>query len=434
MAKGEKTVNPATAHLKSQKAAALKKSKAAVQAQRSERLATRNPERLQRRADELKQVRDAQGGVLPGKEKQELERLEKEVAAIWKARGEEGGGRGGSDGGSGRGGRGSDGRGRGNDRGRGRGDGRGGGMLGKRRRDNDFDDEHDHHSESSDTDPEVRSIPMPRDTPPPIPPRRHKHNPNTEPIANPRMPHALPSKPPAAVPVQAQTTYSSAPQIRDLRKEATAKFIPSVVSSKLRKIPNAAGGKGGDGVLLEPEEVDRLEQAGYMGQKEAHRVTETTGEDIQDNEEDEDERFEREMRELEEESRRTEQDMRAANAATAVRHELRDAGRRDAEHAADAAEEEAGYNMLADAAEEEESEDDLMNLQIPSKNQRAAAPLMEEGMRDAERAAAEAEKEAEYSMMADAAASGKRLDDIAPQQAERRLRLVEIEDVDDDEW
>jgi hypothetical protein len=57
-----------------------------------------------------------------------------------------------------------------------------------------------------------------------------------------------------------KTTYESAPQIRDLRKEAVNRFVPDVV----RKKQQAAKG-GPAGRLLEPEEMDRLEAEGYLG-------------------------------------------------------------------------------------------------------------------------------------------------------------------------
>lgn len=63
---------------------------------------------------------------------------------------------------------------------------------------------------------------------------------------------SLPPKPVAAV----QKVYESAPQVRDLRKEATQKFVPSTVKRKI----DASKGKG---KLLEEEEVERLEKEGY---------------------------------------------------------------------------------------------------------------------------------------------------------------------------
>ena len=154
--------------------------------------------------------------------------------------------------------------------------GRGGyGGLGKRGR----DERGEEGSSGSETDESVRRIPWPRDTPPPIPtqqrrerdgPGRHSTNANSEPLgAERRFPDrtepnqneetvpdtALPAKPAPAT----RTTYESAPQVRDLRKEATARFVPQVVRKKI----DATKGKGGK--LLEEEEVEALEKEGYGG-------------------------------------------------------------------------------------------------------------------------------------------------------------------------
>ena len=143
--------------------------------------------------------------------------------------------------------------------------GRGGyGGLGKRGR------EDQEESSGSGTDESVRRIPWPKDTPPPIPRQRHdrpRHptNANSELLgADRRLPqgqelpdeekvpdHTLPPK--SAV----RTTYESAPQVRDLKKEATARFVPTAVRRKI----DATKGKGG--TLLEEEEVERLEKEGY---------------------------------------------------------------------------------------------------------------------------------------------------------------------------
>ncbi|KAJ6151253.1 hypothetical protein N7470_007847 [Penicillium chermesinum] len=52
------------------------------------------------------------------------------------------------------------------------------------------------------------------------------------------------------------TTYEAKPEIRDLRQEAVSRFIPAAVRAKQDSIR-------GHGKLLEPEEMDRLEKAGY---------------------------------------------------------------------------------------------------------------------------------------------------------------------------
>ena len=148
--------------------------------------------------------------------------------------------------------------------------GRGGGVLGKRRRD-------DVESSDSDVPDDVKSIPMPRDTPPPIAKevldkwyqtRRERlglnrdrdnagrgTNANTTPLGDNgrRIGGAGPTQIP---PVEVKTVYEAKPIIRDLRKEAVS-FVPAAVRVKMEK------GKGVGG-LVEPEEADRLEKEGYM--------------------------------------------------------------------------------------------------------------------------------------------------------------------------
>ncbi|KAL8932612.1 MAG: hypothetical protein Q9211_006215, partial [Gyalolechia sp. 1 TL-2023] len=81
----DRALNPAAAQLKADKARALKKSKAAVSAQRTERLAQRNPSRLERQISDLKAAA-ANGGDLNAREKKQLEDLERQLAAVKKAR------------------------------------------------------------------------------------------------------------------------------------------------------------------------------------------------------------------------------------------------------------------------------------------------------------------------------------------------------------
>jgi hypothetical protein len=227
MPKDRSTLNPATAALKATKSRAIKKSRAAQHAQRSEKLARRNPHRLQRQIDSLVEERERNGGVLRPRDKEMLEKLEREVGAVRRARERMGvedepvrdreEWRGGDE----------------------RGQRGGGGVLGKRRRDGQRVRE-----DESDTDPEAREIPMPKDVEnmPPIPRRR---------------PHHFQKDRPAPEPAPAQTVYSSAPQIRNLQKEAVSRFLPSSVASKI------AATKGVPGKLLEPEEADALEKSGY---------------------------------------------------------------------------------------------------------------------------------------------------------------------------
>jgi hypothetical protein len=147
------------------------------------------------------------------------------------------------------------------------GGGRGGGVLGKRRRENG------ESSEDDDIPDDVKSIPMPRDTPPPIPKaildkwyqkRRERMgqnrdaggtNANTTPLGqNDRIAAAAPTPP-----VEAKTVYEAKPIIRDLRKEAVS-FVPAAVRAKLDKSKGIGG-------LVEPEEADRLEKEGYMNMR-----------------------------------------------------------------------------------------------------------------------------------------------------------------------
>ncbi|EON66389.1 hypothetical protein W97_05486 [Coniosporium apollinis CBS 100218] len=295
----DRTLNPAAAQRKAEKQKALKKGKQQVQAQRNERLAKKNPARLQREIEGLKELEQS-GGLKP-RDKQTLEGLEKELRAVQKARealgdaaptfstrpprregeGEGEGFRGG--------------------RGGGGGGGRERAILGKRRRDGSPVGRA-HRDDSSETDEDVRSIPMPRDTPPPLPvsARQRSRNPNEEPLGSgsgARVPHALPPKP------VAQTVYASAPVVRDLRKEA-ARFMPAAVAQKMKAAK-------GEGRLLEAEELERLERAGYGDARRAGEEAEREkGGGMMDAEvemgdanlAEEEAAFERELREVEAES------------------------------------------------------------------------------------------------------------------------------------
>lgn len=258
----ERTLNPAQQQRKLEKAKQLKKSRAELQARRNEKLARRNPERIQRQIDDLKAL-EASGQIKP-REKAILEDLERDLRAVRKAREALGdkapsfgnhqqqqhGRRTTADGGG----------------------GEDGNVLGKRRRDGErqprWHARREESSSGSDTDESVRMIPMPEDTPPPIPREfrrdfRHAHNNNNNTQESGSHHQAPPPAGPA--PVVVKTTYESAPQIRDLRKEAVGRFVPTVV----RKKQEAAKG-GGLGHLVEPEEMDRLESEGYAR---THRET-----------------------------------------------------------------------------------------------------------------------------------------------------------------
>ena len=296
----ERSINPAQQQRKLEKSKALKKGKAEVHARRSEKLARRNPERLQRQVDDLKALEES--GQIKPREKQLLEQLQKDVNAIRKARellGDKAPQLGSSRTISSRPSGSQDAHGT-----------RDGGGLGKRRRDGERKqpwDNNGYQSSGSETDGSVRRIPMPIDTPPPIPQQARRKretrgtNANAEPVGRARLPHGLPEKP-APVP-QAKTTYESAPQVRDLRKEAVGRFVPNVVRQK----QEAVKGSGG---LVEPEELDKLEREGYirggntissgLGNAEVHPaaawpVTDTVADDAKTLVEEE-ERFRRELR------------------------------------------------------------------------------------------------------------------------------------------
>ncbi|KXL42272.1 hypothetical protein M433DRAFT_151000 [Acidomyces richmondensis BFW] len=242
----ERSINPVQAQRKAEKQKEINKSRKLQQAQRNEKLARRNPERLQRQIDEYKELEER--GVLCSKDRETLAQLEKDLRSIKRARealgdvapkfGRE---------------EKRDGRQEQKER---RQKHQHQQSLGKRRRDEEV-------AHSADTDPKVHMIPMPRDTPPPFP---YEH------FAASRMQthekrelHALPAKPV----VPAQTVYSAAPQLRDLKKEAL-KFMPSVVSQKRSRIK-------GEGRLLEPEELDGLERSGYTA---GHNASITMGQKV----------------------------------------------------------------------------------------------------------------------------------------------------------
>ena len=248
----ERSINPAQQQHKLEKAKALKKGKAELQARRTEKLARRNPDRLQGQVENLKALEES--GRIKPREKQLLADLERDVKAIRKAREALGDkvpqfrSHGDQD--------------RRVDTDR--------STLGKRNWNGDRKAEWDCRQEESsggETDESVKKIPMPKDTPPPIPQEyrrgRHGTHANAEPVVDGGgggvgRGHELPSKP--AIMQEARTTYEGTPQIRDLKREAIARFVPNVV----RRKQGAAEGIGG---LVEPEELDRLEREGYRGRR-----------------------------------------------------------------------------------------------------------------------------------------------------------------------
>ncbi|RMZ86003.1 hypothetical protein DV737_g240, partial [Chaetothyriales sp. CBS 132003] len=243
----DRALNPAAAHRKAEKARALKKSRAQVQTQRNEKLARRNPERIQRQIDELKQLEAA--GDIKQRERDILAELERDLKAVQRAKEALGQKAVLPDSSNST---------------------RTNHVLGKRARNGDRPQQRrgQRADSGSDTDESVRRIPMPEDTPPPIPRehRRYFHNHNNK---NNDAGNAQPGDRPDTrlqsplKPVQQQTTYSASPQLRDLKKEAISKFVPSVVRKKL----DAAKGRTVGEALLEPEEADRLEAQGYFGSR-----------------------------------------------------------------------------------------------------------------------------------------------------------------------
>ncbi|OIW31157.1 hypothetical protein CONLIGDRAFT_302549 [Coniochaeta ligniaria NRRL 30616] len=257
----EKKFNPVAAERKAQKQKEIKKD---LQARRNEKLAQRNPNRLKEQIAALKAIVES-GGKLTQLEEQSLESLERDLKAVEKARKALGDkaptfGRGGQG-------------------------GQGGGVLGKRRRDGEEEVE----SDESDVPEDVRRIPMPRDTPPPIPKavldewwakRRAKRNKEQQEEGGRERgsggggggANALPlgkdrgigggreeSSTPAPA-VEPKVVYESKPIVRDLRKEAVSAFVPTAVRMKMQKTQGVGG-------LMEPEEADRLEKEGYLKTK-----------------------------------------------------------------------------------------------------------------------------------------------------------------------
>ncbi|KAK6525139.1 hypothetical protein TWF694_005285 [Orbilia ellipsospora] len=228
----ERTLHPALSHHKSAKQKALAKSQKQRLQNRQEKLARRNPDRLQRQIDELR-GKEEKGLALSAHEKKTVEELEKEVKAVRKAREtvgvpadiqereksrQQGGDRG-------RGGF----RGRGGGRG-----GRGGGDYGRQRYGGGADDGEDSDGSTASS---VINIPLPTGPPPIL--QLQIGRKDSEPLAAHLT--GLPSKPGAsgssAPPKPVVTTYSSAPVMRDLRKEAVA-FMPAAVQRQ-KKVADA---------------------------------------------------------------------------------------------------------------------------------------------------------------------------------------------------
>lgn len=192
MAKDKSEANPVHTAAKQAKKAAIRKNKATLAAARQDRLSKRDPSRLEKRLASARSSGNTR----------EIETLERDLAAVRRARTAKG--------------------------------------VEERappRREQEDRHRRRRDDEGEETDEDVRSIPMPRDTPPPMP-RLQRNEEKRE-------------------KKEAQMTYSAAPVLRDLKKESTAtKFAPAVVRR------NIALAKGEDGVVDEGE-FDRLERAGY---------------------------------------------------------------------------------------------------------------------------------------------------------------------------
>lgn len=275
----ERSVNPAQQQRKLEKQKQLKKSRAELQERRNEKLAKRNPDRIERQIQDLKALEAS--GEIKSREKAILEDLERDLRAVRKAREALGEKAPTFGGGGGQHQRKREGDGNNNNNGN---------VLGKRRHDGERKfSNYNRESSGSDTDDSVRRIPMPEDTPPPIPrefTRGFRRHPDDSAQTS-RGPQSLPNKPVA--PMESKTTYSSAPQIRDLKKEAVDRFVPDVVR---RKQEAAKGGPAGR--LIEPEEMDRLEAEGYLQKENAAKQAAKRA--ATDNKDDEAKRLEEEER------------------------------------------------------------------------------------------------------------------------------------------
>lgn len=245
----DRSANPAQAQRRLDKQKAVKKGKADAQTRRNEKLARRNPDRLQRQINDIQAAEQA-GQPLKPRERQHLEELQRDLRAVCKARDALGdqAPRFRSDAVETEGGAGP------------KGPGHHAQVLGKRRRPGASGFDPYASSSGSDTDESVRAIPMPRDTPPPVPRphqwRAHRRSGQAGHQADGGDGVGGPSRGSSAAPPP-KTVYEAAPEIRDLRQEAVARFVPAAV----RRKQESASGTGGR--LVEPEEMDQLERQGY---------------------------------------------------------------------------------------------------------------------------------------------------------------------------
>jgi hypothetical protein len=283
----ERSINPAQQQRKADKAKALKKAKNEQQHRRNEKLARRNPDRIQRQIDDLKALEES--GQIKPREKSALEELERDLRAVRKAR-EALGEKAPQYGGNNR----SQQPNRQNDNTT--------SVLGKRQHNGERIPPRRRDSPASDTDDSVRRIPMPEDTPPPLP-REHRRyfNQNQSQNQAQNQPQNQNTQQPAQ---QVKTTYTAAPQLRDLKKEATSRFVPDIVRRKQDAVRGTAG-------LIEPEELDRLEAQGYYAQAppKQQQQQQQQAEDGENGEDGEDDADAKEARRLAEEEARFQREL-----------------------------------------------------------------------------------------------------------------------------
>ena len=263
----------------------------------------------------------------------------------------------------------------------------------------------------SETDEDAKGIPMPEDieNEPPIPRRKPRHL-NGE---DRKGPHPLPPKPV----IPSKDVYEAKPVLRDLHKEAARRFVPAVVAANLKKAKGEAG-------LLEPEELEALEKAGYRTAKKATEERDDAHID------DQSEELDKEMRLFEEEIGITQ------DAETLPEDTIEDARR-----VAAGAENEAVHSLMAGEAQGQpqniaEQASKKMAAGLPglvaysdSEDDDEANDVQEE----AQEAVDVAEQEAQFSMMAD--------DDFdefgnpitKETKVKQHLRKVEIEEVSDED-
>jgi len=218
---------------------------------------------------------------------------------------------------------------------------------------------------------------MPKDIEnmPPLPRRSNPRNANETPLGG-RRPGfegrtgdtdskpdlSLPSKPAPFV-QPSPVVLESAPVMRDLRKEAISRFVPSSVAQNIKRLK-------GEGGLLEPEEADRLEKLGY---KDASRAASEAVKEAQYNAMAV-EAIDGEAKNFEEEAARLERELEEVVKGDDLEPRsdgIARAAYQDASNAAEEAIKEAEYNMMIEEIEgrgggdtEERSNNQLRKVEI----------------------------------------------------------------------